>query len=155
MSTVGFKENLNATKPSEQSKDLGGNVGCKDKHSWFDCCCFSNSAHWLPTRKKVLYTVANPARGLLNRAKITKEKSLAAYPPHPQPPTLLVRRKNKIKNHATHLQALRRSRSVSRPYKDSFGSLTRSKGLASQNCTLPCAITNFPVSLLLSSPGDV
>ena len=29
-------------------------------------CCFSHSAHWLPTRKKLLYTVANPARGLLN-----------------------------------------------------------------------------------------
>ena len=33
------------------------------------CCCFSHSAHWLPTRKKLLYTVANPARGLLNREK--------------------------------------------------------------------------------------
>ena len=31
--------------------------------------CFSYSAHWLPTRKKLLYTVANPARGLLNREK--------------------------------------------------------------------------------------
>ena len=29
----------------------------------------------------VLYTAANPARGLLNREKITKIKSLAAYPP--------------------------------------------------------------------------
>ena len=27
------------------------------------------SAYWLPTRKKLLYTVANPARGLLNREK--------------------------------------------------------------------------------------
>ena len=27
------------------------------------CCCFSHSAHyWSPTRKKLLYTVANPAR---------------------------------------------------------------------------------------------
>ena len=51
-------------------------------------CCFSRSAHWLPTRKKLLYTVANPARGLLNRGK--KKKSLAA-PPHPR--ALLVRRK--------------------------------------------------------------
>ena len=31
--------------------------------------CFLHSAHWLPTRKKLLYTVANPARGLLNRGK--------------------------------------------------------------------------------------
>ena len=29
-----------------------------------------DSAYWLPTRKKLLYTVANPARGLLNREKI-------------------------------------------------------------------------------------
>ena len=39
------------------------------------CCCFSHSAHWLPTRKKLLYTVANPARGLLNREKKKKKKS--------------------------------------------------------------------------------
>ena len=45
---------------------------------------FSHSAHWLPTRKKLLYTVANPARGLLNREK-KKKKSLAApLPPPPQ-----------------------------------------------------------------------
>ena len=57
-------------------------------------CCFSHSAHWLPTRKKILYTVANPARGLLNRKK--KKKSLVA--PAPLPRALLVRRnKNKIK----------------------------------------------------------
>ena len=30
---------------------------------------FSHSAYWLPTRKKLLYTVANPARGLLNRER--------------------------------------------------------------------------------------
>ena len=71
------------------------------------------------------------------------------------PPTLLVQRKIE-KNHATHLQALRRSRSVLRPCKDSFDSSTRLKGVALQNSTLlPCAITNSPVSLLLCSPGDV
>ena len=37
-------------------------------------CCFSHSAHWLPTRKKLLYTVANRARGLLNREKKKKKK---------------------------------------------------------------------------------
>ena len=47
------------------------------------CCCFSRSAHWLPARKKLLYTVANPARGLLNRGK-KKRKSLAAPPPLPR-----------------------------------------------------------------------
>ena len=31
--------------------------------------------------ENLLYTVANPARGLLNREKRTKEKRLAAYPP--------------------------------------------------------------------------
>ena len=35
------------------------------------CCCFSHSAYWLSARKKLLYTVANPARGLLNREKRT------------------------------------------------------------------------------------
>ena len=28
--TTFIKENLNAAKPSEQSKGLGGNIGCKD-----------------------------------------------------------------------------------------------------------------------------
>ena len=39
--------------------------------------------------KKLLYTVANPARGLLNREKRTKEKVWQHTPP--PPPTLLVR----------------------------------------------------------------
>ena len=52
--------------------------------------------------------------------------------------------------------ALRRwSRSVSRPYKDSYDSSARPMGVASQNYTLPCAIATFPASLPLSSPGDV
>ena len=38
-----------------------------------NCCCFSHSAHWLPTRKKLLSTVVNPARGLLNREKKKKK----------------------------------------------------------------------------------
>ena len=47
--------------------------------------------------KKLLYTVANPARGLLNREKRTKEK-VWQHTPHPPPPpphrpTLLVWRK--------------------------------------------------------------
>ena len=33
--------------------------------------------------KKLLYTVANPARGLLNREKITKEKVWQHTPPPP------------------------------------------------------------------------
>ena len=52
--------------------------------------------------------------------------------------------------------ALRRwSQSVSRPYKDSYDSSARPMGVASLNSTLPCAIATFPVSLPLSSPGDV
>ena len=35
------------------------------------------------TRKKLLYTVANPARGLLNREKKKKKKSGSAPPPPP------------------------------------------------------------------------
>ena len=80
-----LKKNQNTPRPSEHppvmggemSKRLGGIKGCKYK------CCFSHSAHWLPTRKKLLYTVANPACGLLNRKNKTKRKSLAAPPPHP------------------------------------------------------------------------
>ena len=37
--------------------------------------------------KKLLYTVANPARGLpAEQGKENKIKSLAAYPPPPHPP---------------------------------------------------------------------
>ena len=116
------------------------------------CCCFSHSA-LVANPKKLLYKVANPARGLLNREKRTKENIWQRIPPSS---TLHAARSEKInKNHVTHLQALRRSRSVSRPYNDSFDSSTKSKGVASQNSTLPCAIATLPVSLLPSSLGDV
>ena len=88
------------------------------------------------------------------QGKENKIKSLAAYPPPPPHPTHSSFGENN-ENHATHLQALRRSRLVSRPYKDTFGSSTRSMGVVSQNSTLPSAITRFSVSLLLSSPDDV
>ena len=64
------------------------------------CCCFSHSAHWLPTRKKLLYTVANPARGLLNREKNKKEKSGSATPPRAR--DVRSEKKKKKKNHAAH-----------------------------------------------------
>ena len=65
-------------------------------------CCFSHSAHWLPTRKKLLYTVvANPARGLLNREKKKKEKVWQRHPPY-----AAHSRKVKIKNHTTHPHVL-------------------------------------------------
>ena len=100
--------------------------------------------------EKLLYTVANSARGLLNREKRTKEKVRQRTPtPH------AAHSEKMSKNHVTHLQALPRSRSVSRPYKDSFDSSTRPMGVASQNSTLPCTITTILVSLPLSSPGEV
>ena len=58
-------------------------------------CCFSHSAHWLPTRKKLLYTVANSARGLLNREKKEEKKSLAVPPPPPPRAARLEKNKNK------------------------------------------------------------
>ena len=100
--------------------------------------------------ERLFYTVVNPARGLLNTGSGTKKK-LWQRTPFPTP-TLLVRRENENENHLTHhLQALYRSWSLSRPYKESFDSSTRPKGVASQNSTLPCALTTFPISLLLSS----
>ena len=45
--------------------------------------------------KKLLYTVANPARGLLNREKRTKEK-VWQHPPPPTPHTARSEKINKI-----------------------------------------------------------
>ena len=123
------------------------------------CCCFSHSAHWLPTRKKLLYTVANPARGLLNSEKKKKKKSGSASP-HPARCSFGERKKTKHATHP-HVEALRKSalrrwsRSVSHPFKESYDSSARPMGVASQNSTLPCAIAIFPISLPLSSLGDV
>ena len=46
--------------------------------------------------KKLLYTVANPARGLLNREKRTKEKVWQHTPPPPTPHTARSEKINKI-----------------------------------------------------------
>ena len=47
--------------------------------------------------KKLLYTVANPARGLLNKEKRTKEKVWQhTSPPHPTPHTARSEKINKI-----------------------------------------------------------
>ena len=48
--------------------------------------------------KKLLYTVANPARGLLNREKRTKEKVWQHTPPPPTPHTARSEKINKIKS---------------------------------------------------------
>ena len=85
-----------------------------------------------------------------------KRKSLAAYPPPPQPPTLLVRRKiNKITRRIYRCYAgLGRSRVRTRiPSARRLGQWVWLRKI--RNSTLPFAITGFPVSLLLSSPGDV
>ena len=117
--------------------------------------------------KKLLYTVANPARGLLNREK-KKRKSLAAHPPPPPHPARCSfgekkkkKKKKKSRGASTCLGATQAgvtqvvSVRLASPYKDSFDSSARPMGVASQNSTLPCAIATFPVSLPLSSPGDV
>ena len=82
------------------------------------CYCFSHSAHWLLTRKKlrVLYTVANPARGLLNRGK-KKKKSLAAPPP---PARCSFGENEKQKNHAAHPHVMSR-RYASQRYAGGLG----------------------------------
>ena len=68
------------------SKRLGGITGCKDKKLFMAFKrfprCFSHFSVLVADPKKILYyTVANPARSLLNREKKKrKRKSLAAPP---------------------------------------------------------------------------
>ena len=73
-----LKKNLNAPRPSEHPPG----------------CCFSHSAHWLPTRKKLLYTDGGQSRSWSAEQGKKKKKSLAAPPPTR---ALLVRRKKKKK----------------------------------------------------------
>ena len=61
-------------------------------------------AHWLPTREKLLYTVVNPARGLLNR----KKKKSGSAPSPPPPRALLVRRKIRNKKNTRRIHMSRR-----------------------------------------------
>ena len=69
---------------------VGGIIGCKEKTSSFmdfNCCClllFLTFSALVANPKKLLYTVANPARGLLNREKKKKKKSGSAPPPPPR-----------------------------------------------------------------------
>ena len=109
--------------------------------------------------KKLLYTVANPARDLLNRENITRKKKSGSIPPPPTPQTARSEKnKNKIK---ITRRICRRyaglGRSCVRIRISSARRLgTRPTGVASQNSTLLLfAMTSFLVSLLLSSPGDV
>ena len=79
----------------------------------YSCCfCFSHSVHWLPAREKLIYTVANLARGLLNREK--KKKESGSAPPLPPPPARAARseklkkKKKKIKRRIPHIHMTRR-----------------------------------------------
>ena len=100
--------------------------------------------------KKLLYTVANPARGLLNREKRTKEKVWQHTPP-PTPHTARSEKINKITRRIYRRYAGGRSRVCTRiPSGRRLG-----LWVWLRNSTLPSAIIRFPVSLLLSSPGDV
>ena len=117
--------------------------------------------------KKLLYTVANPARGLLNRKKKKKKKVLQRSPP----PARAARSDKKKKKKKRKKKEITRRIHISRRYASLryAGGLGPSRirtripttrqlvpmGVASQNSTLPCAIATFPVSLPLSSPGDV
>ena len=86
------------------------------------------------------------------QGKENKRKSLAAYPP-PTPHTARSEKIDKITRRIYRRYAGGRSRVRSRI--PSARRLFRPMGVASQNSTLPSAIIRFPVSLLLSSPGDV
>ena len=60
------------------------------------CLLFLTFSVLVANPKKLLYTVANPARGLLNREKRTKEKVWQHTPPPPTPHTARSEKINKI-----------------------------------------------------------
>ena len=66
-----LKKNLNASRPFEHPSIRGENVKTFrwDHRLQIRNLFISHSAFWLPTRKNYFHTVANPARGLLNRGK--------------------------------------------------------------------------------------
>ena len=145
---------------------LRGKIPVRVTAPRFETTCQRQKVSKLPTEPPGLFLtfnvllVVNPKKLLHGgqsrswsavQGKENKIKESSSAPPNPQ-----AARSEKKKKHATYLQALRRFRSVSRPHKDSFDSSTRSRVLLRQNTTLfPFAITSFPVSFLLSSPGDV
>ena len=63
------------------SKRLGGIIGCKDKTLSLHLLLFLIFSVLVAHPKNLLYTVANPARGLLNREKGKKEKVWQHTPP--------------------------------------------------------------------------
>ena len=145
-----MKKNQNAPRSSEHPPVIRGGkcgiiIGCQRIG-----CCF---LHINP--KKLLYTVvANPARGLLNREKRTKEEVWQHTPP-PRPHCSVGEKKIITRRIYMRYAGLGRSR-VRTKISSARRLGTRPMSVASQNSTLlPSAITSFPASLLLSSPGHV
>ena len=119
--------------------------------------------------------VANPKKTTLHggqsrswsagQGKKKKSKKSGSDLPPPPPRVLLVRRKIKIKKNTRRIHMSRRY--ASRRYAGGLDPsrvrtripTTRRLGqwvsLRKFSTTLPCAIATFPVSLPLSSPGDV
>ena len=137
-------------RPQRTTKRFG--LGTDTTRSQCCCCCllFLTFSVLVANPKKLLYTVANPARGLLNREKRTKEKVWQHTPP-PTPHTARSEKINKITRRIYRRYAGGRSRVRTRiPSARRLG-----LWVWLHNSTLPSAIIRFPVSLLLSSPGDV
>ena len=61
----------------------GKHCRCGGKSVCLFVCLFLTFSVLVANPKKLLYTVANPARGLLNREKRTKEKVWQHTTPHP------------------------------------------------------------------------
>ena len=110
-------------------------------------------------KKELLYTVANPARGLLNRERRTKKRKSGKRSPPPPPSMLLVlnRRKKEKKSRDASTCMPRRYAGLgpSRTRTGFFGSSTRPMGVASQNSTLPLCHNNFPYTCCIVPGCDV
>ena len=114
------------------------------------CCCFSHSAYWLPTRKNYFTRWPIPLVVCWTGKREQKKKS-GSIPPPPTPHTARSEKINKITRRIYRRYAGGRSRVRTRiPSARRLG-----LWVWLRNSTLPSAIIRFPVSLLLSSPGDV
>ena len=100
----------------------------------------------LANPKKLLYTVANPARGLLNGEKIIEAK--VWQPPSPSLHQRCSFGENKIKprDASTCLGATQVLVRLA-PLQNYFGSSTGPMDAASQNSTLPCDFPSLVASL--------
>ena len=73
-----FKKNLNAPRPSEHPPVMGEKIS--KRLGGINSLLFLTFSALVASPEKLLYTVANPARGLLNSRGKKKKKSLAALP---------------------------------------------------------------------------